>query len=165
MNQVDLFIVAVVAAFAVSGARRGMISSAGDILTILLALGIGSIAYPLAAAPIGWAFSLPPSVSGPLGYLVVAVVVVLLAGWGWSALSGRFEPSKQVSRAGGGALRGRAGSGPGWGAGDGFWAAARRGEPGGEIGLRPQRDPGSAAVARGHGVLGPAFAQAGQSPG
>jgi len=104
MNQVDLFIFALVAACAFSGARRGMVSSAGDIVTVLLALGLGSVAYPLAAAPIRWIFNLPPNVSGPLGCLVVAAAVAAAASWGWSRLAERFEPPRRLSQAGGAAF-------------------------------------------------------------
>ncbi len=101
MNQIDLFIIVVVAVFAVSGSRRGLISSAGDIISIALALGIGSVVYPLAAAPIAWLLHFPPNVSGPIGYLVVTVIIALSAGWGCAALAHRFEPSKHISRIGG----------------------------------------------------------------
>ena len=104
MNQVDLFVIALVVAFAVSGSRRGLICSAGDIIAIALALGIGSIAYPLAAAPIGWLLGFPPNLAGPVGYLVVAVIAALAAGWGCSALASRFEPSRHISRIGGAAF-------------------------------------------------------------
>ena len=104
MNQVDLFIIVVVVGFAISGSRRGLISSAGDIISIALALGVGSLAYPLAAAPIAWLFHFPPNLAGPVGYLITAVAAALLAGWGCSALAHRFEPSKHISRVGGAAF-------------------------------------------------------------
>jgi len=104
MNQVDLFIIVVVLGFAFSGSRRGLISSAGDIISIAVALGIGSIAYPLGAAPIAWALGFPPNVAGPLGYLVIAVLAALGVGWGCSHLAKRFEPTKHVSRVGGAAF-------------------------------------------------------------
>lgn len=101
MNQVDLLVVAVVLAFALGGARWGAISSAGDIVGLGLALGVGSLAYPLGAAPIAWVFSLPENVAGPLGYLLVALTTAFLAGWGFSALGERWRPPKPVDRAGG----------------------------------------------------------------
>ena len=116
MNQVDLFIIVVVLGFAFSGSRRGLISSAGDIISIAVALGIGSIAYPLGAAPIAWALGFPPNVAGPLGYLVIAVLAALGVGWGCSHLAKRFEPTKHVSRVGGAAfaadVRGSVAGGP-----------------------------------------------------
>jgi uncharacterized membrane protein required for colicin V production len=104
MNQVDLFVFAVVAAFSLSGYRRGLISSAGDIIAIGLALAVGSVAYPPAATALGRLFGLPANVSGPLGYLAVAVAVALATSWGCSALAARFEPPRRVSRAGGAAF-------------------------------------------------------------
>jgi len=104
MNQVDLFVVVLMVAFAVSGSRRGLICSAGDIIAIVLALGLGSIAYPLLAAPIGWLLGFPPNLSGPIGFLLVAVIVALAAGRGCSALASRFEPPKHFSRVGGAAF-------------------------------------------------------------
>lgn len=104
MNQVDLFVIAVTVACAISGARRGLISSAGDIIAIALALAIGSVAYPLAAAPITWIFGLPPSIAGPLGYLAVALAVALGASWGCSILAHRFEPGRRIGLAGGAAF-------------------------------------------------------------
>jgi uncharacterized membrane protein required for colicin V production len=106
MNQVDLFVIVLVVVFAVSGSRRGLISSAGDIISIALALGIGSVAYPLATAPIAWLLHLPPNLAGPLGYLLVTAIIALSAGWGCSALANRFEPSKHISRVGGAAFGG-----------------------------------------------------------
>jgi uncharacterized membrane protein required for colicin V production len=104
MNGIDLMIVVVVAGFAITGSRRGLIPSAGDIVSIVLALALGSVAYPVAAAPIGWVFGLPPNVAGPIGYLIVAVVVALATSWGWSLLAGKCEPLKTVSRIGGAAF-------------------------------------------------------------
>lgn len=104
MNQVDLFIIAVVVASALSGARRGMINSAGDIITIVVALAVGSVAYPLAAIPIARVFGVGEAVSGPLGYLVVALAMTALVGWGCSALAERFELPRRASRVGGAAF-------------------------------------------------------------
>ncbi|MBE9566142.1 MAG: CvpA family protein, partial [Proteobacteria bacterium] len=83
MNQVDFFILVVVAACALSGARRGLISSAGDIVTLVVGLGVGSLAYPIVDFPLRW-FGLPPTVSGPIGFSLVAVAAVVLVGWGIS---------------------------------------------------------------------------------
>jgi len=102
MNEVDLFIIVVIGACAVSGARRGLISSAGDIISLLLGLVLGALAYPVVEAPLRWLFSAPPTISGPLALLAVAVATVLLAGWGFSTLAGRFDGRSPASRAGGG---------------------------------------------------------------
>ena len=101
MNQVDLLIIAVVAAFGISGARRGLISSAGDIITLILSLIVGSLAYPLAAAPIRYIFSLSPAVAGPLAFVIVAAVTAVAAGWGFSHLAVNFELARTSSRIGG----------------------------------------------------------------
>mgnify|MGYP005842101629 CR=1 FL=1 len=101
MNQVDLFIIALVLAFAFAGGRRGLINSAGDIIAIAVALGVGSVAYPVGAGLLSWVFGLPPNLAGPGGYLLVALTVALLAGWGFSRLAERLEPPRPVSRAGG----------------------------------------------------------------
>lgn len=103
MNQVDFFILLVVAACALSGARRGLISSAGDILTLVVGLGVGSLAYPIVDYPLRW-FGLPPTVSGPIGFSAVAVAAVLLVGWGISALAARHELPKPTNRIGGAAF-------------------------------------------------------------
>jgi uncharacterized membrane protein required for colicin V production len=101
MNQVDFLIVVIVAASALSGARRGLISSAGDIISLLLALIVGAVAYPLAAAPIGWATGAPEAVAGALGFIAISVLTVAGSGWGFSFLSSRFEVERRVSRIGG----------------------------------------------------------------
>jgi uncharacterized membrane protein required for colicin V production len=98
MNQVDFLIVVIVGACALSGARRGLISSAGDIISLLLGLIIGSVAYPLAAAPVRWAAGASDAVSGALGFVIVSVLTVAGAGRGFSFLSSRFEVGKRTSR-------------------------------------------------------------------
>jgi uncharacterized membrane protein required for colicin V production len=98
VNQVDLFIIVIVGLSALSGARRGMVSSAGDIISLVLGLILGSLAYPLAAAPVRWIFALPDPIAGAVGFLVVAILTVILAGWGFSFLAGRFELSKLTNR-------------------------------------------------------------------
>ena len=103
MNQVDFFILVVVAACALSGARRGLISSAGDIVTLVVGLGVGSLAYPIVDFPLRW-FGLPPTVSGPIGFSVVAVAAVVLVGWGISTLAARHELPKSTNRIGGAAF-------------------------------------------------------------
>ncbi len=101
MNQVDFLIIVVVAACALSGARRGVISSAGDIISLLLGLGVGAIAYPLAAAPVRLLSGASPAVAGAVSFVLLSVLTVAGASWGFSLLSLRFEISKRVSRAGG----------------------------------------------------------------
>jgi len=101
MNQVDFLILVVVGVCALSGARRGIISSAGDIISLLLGLVLGAIAYPLAAAPVRWVSGASPAVAGALGFVFLSVLVVAGASWGFSVLSSRFEIGKQASRAGG----------------------------------------------------------------
>jgi uncharacterized membrane protein required for colicin V production len=101
MNQVDFLILVVVGGCALSGARRGIISSAGDIISLLLGLVLGAIAYPLAAAPVRWLSGASPAVAGALGFVILSVLVVAGASWGFSVLSSRCEIGKKVSRAGG----------------------------------------------------------------
>jgi uncharacterized membrane protein required for colicin V production len=101
MNQVDFFIIIVVGLCAMSGARRGLIAAAGDILSLLLGLIIGSLAYPLAAAPLRAIFGLGDAVAGALGFILLAVLTVFLAGWGSSLLAQRFTLSKPANRLGG----------------------------------------------------------------
>jgi membrane protein required for colicin V production len=101
MNQVDFFIIVVVGLSAVSGARRGMIAAAGDILSLLLGLIIGSLAYPPVAAALQAVFGLGDAVAGALGFIVLAVLTVFLAGWGSSLLAQRFRLSKPANRLGG----------------------------------------------------------------
>jgi uncharacterized membrane protein required for colicin V production len=104
MNQVDFFIVAVVGACALSGARRGLLSAAGDIISLLLGLVIGSIVYPLAAAPLKAVTGASPAVAGALGFVIVSVLTVAGASWGFSVLSSRFQLGRPVDRAGGAAF-------------------------------------------------------------
>jgi len=104
MNQVDLFVIAVVGACAISGARRGLILSAGDIIALVLGLLVGSLAYLAVAAVLGWVFGLSAPTAGALGFVVVSVSVVVLAAWGFSLLSRRFELSGLPSRVGGAAF-------------------------------------------------------------
>ncbi|MCJ7752068.1 MAG: CvpA family protein, partial [Armatimonadetes bacterium] len=101
MNQVDFLILVVVGGCALSGARRGIISSAGDIISLLLGLVLGAIAYPLAAAPVRWVSGASPAVAGALGFVFLSVLVVAGASWGFSMLSARCEIGKKMSRAGG----------------------------------------------------------------
>ena len=104
MNQVDFFIIVVVAASAISGARRGMISSAGDIISLLFGLVLASLAYPLGAAFLERVFGLSSASAGPLGFILLAVFAVFFASWGFSLLSHRFELSRTASRLGGAAF-------------------------------------------------------------
>jgi uncharacterized membrane protein required for colicin V production len=102
MNQVDLLIFVVIAASALSGAKRGLISSAGDIVALFLGLVFGTLCYPLFAAPLHWLTGLPEAYAGALGFMVAAVVVVFLAGWGFSHISERQQLEKKLNRTGGG---------------------------------------------------------------
>jgi len=101
MNQVDFFIIVVVGLSALSGARRGLIAAAGDILSLLLGLIIGSLTYPLAAAPLRSIFGFGAAVAGALGFVFLAVLTVFLAGWGFSVLARRLPLSKPANRLGG----------------------------------------------------------------
>lgn len=102
----DFFIIVVFAAAALSGARRGIISSAGDIISLLLGLIVGAIAYPLAAAPVKWVTGTTDAVSGALGFVIISVLTVAGAGWGFSFLSSRLEVAKHTSKVGGAAFGG-----------------------------------------------------------
>lgn len=104
MNQVDFLIAVIVAASALSGARRGLIQSAGDVVSLLLGLIVGALAYPLAAAPIRWITAASEAVSGTLGFIIISVLTVALTGWAFSLLSARLEgvdPTASPSRAAG----------------------------------------------------------------
>ena len=101
MNQVDFLIVVIVAASAFSGARRGLISAAGDIISLVLGLVVGAIAYPLGAAPVRWITGASDAVAGALGFVLVSVLTVAGAGWGFSYLSSRFEVEKRLSKTAG----------------------------------------------------------------
>ncbi len=98
MNQVDLLVIVVVAAAGLSGARRGVVSAAGDIIALLLGLMVAALAYPLAEAPLRWAFGLPRTVSGPLSLGLVAVATVLAVDWGCARLAARAELSSPAGR-------------------------------------------------------------------
>ncbi len=98
MNQVDFLIVVVVGACALSGARRGLINSAGDIISLLLGLVVGAVAYPVIAAPIRWISGASDAVAGALGFIVVAVLTVAGVGWGFSLLSSRITIEKRTTR-------------------------------------------------------------------
>ena len=104
MNQVDFLIAVIVAASALSGARRGVIHSAGDVVSLLLGLIVGAVAYPLGAAPIRWITGASDPMAGALGFIVVSVLTVALSGWGFSVLSARFEVGRRLSRIGGAAF-------------------------------------------------------------
>jgi len=104
MNQVDLFILVVIAATAFEGARRGLINSAGDVIALVLGLAVGSLTYPLAAAPLKWVLGANSPVAGALGFILMAVATVWLLSWGFAHLAERFEPSAAVSRTGGAAF-------------------------------------------------------------
>ncbi|MFB3880372.1 MAG: CvpA family protein [Armatimonadota bacterium] len=101
MNQVDFLIAVIVAASALSGARRGLISAAGDIISLLLGLVVGAVAYPLGAAPVRWITGVSDAIAGAIGFIVISVLVVAGASWGFSYLSSRFEVGKRLSRAAG----------------------------------------------------------------
>ncbi len=104
MNQVDFLILVAVGASALSGARRGLISSAGDIISLLVGLVLGAILYPLAAAPIRWLAGTSGATPDALGFVVVSVLTVAGASWGFSTLSARLQLGKRISRAGGAAF-------------------------------------------------------------
>jgi uncharacterized membrane protein required for colicin V production len=101
MNQVDFLILIVVGATALSGARRGLISSAGDIVSLLLGLILGSIAYPIAAAPLRWLTGTPEAAAGALGFVLISVLVVAGASRSFSFLSSRYEVGRRASLIGG----------------------------------------------------------------
>ncbi len=101
MNQVDLFIIVVVALSALSGAWRGMVSAAGDIISLLLGLLLAALAYPLTAIPLRWSLGLPPPIADALGFVLLAVLVAFLAGWGFSLLARRFRLSRPTDYLGG----------------------------------------------------------------
>jgi len=104
MNQVDLFIIAVVIASALAGARRGLISSAGDIISLVVGLGVGALAYPIGAAPLKWMLDLPPTWAGALGFVLVAAGAVSLTAWGCSHLATWYEPPRHLGMMGGAAF-------------------------------------------------------------
>jgi len=101
MNQVDLLIIAVVGVCALSGARRGLISSAGDIISLALGMILGSIAYPLAVGPVRWLIGTQEAMTSALAFVLVSAATVALASWGFSALADRFDLEKRMSRAAG----------------------------------------------------------------
>ncbi|MBN1461553.1 MAG: CvpA family protein [Armatimonadetes bacterium] len=104
MNQVDFLIFVVVGASVVSGARRGLISSAGDIISLALGLILGAVAYPVVAVPLQWAFGTPEAAAGALGFVFISVVVVALASWAFSRLSSQYELGRRASQLGGAAF-------------------------------------------------------------
>ncbi len=101
MNQVDLFILAIVGAFALSGARRGIILAGGDVISLVIGLMLAAVAYPIGAAPLRWVFHAGQALGDFLGFALVAVLGVVLAGWGFSFLAERFQTSKVANRIGG----------------------------------------------------------------
>ena len=104
MNQVDLLVIVVVGACTFSGARRGLILSAGDIVALALGLLLGSLCYPIGAGLLGWIFGLSAAAAGALGFALVTVLLVVLTAWGFSLLSRRFEVYGVPSRVGGAAF-------------------------------------------------------------
>jgi uncharacterized membrane protein required for colicin V production len=102
MNQVDLLIIVIVLGSGLAGARRGLINSAGDIISLLIGLGVGSVAYPIAAAPLKWIFGLSPTWAGVLGFILVAASAVWLTAWGCGRLAERYEPPRHLGLVGGG---------------------------------------------------------------
>jgi uncharacterized membrane protein required for colicin V production len=106
MNQVDFLILVVVAASAISGSRRGLISSAGDIISLLLGLVLGSVSYFVAAAPVRWLTGASDAIANALGFVLISVTMVAAASWGFSILSSRYDISKRANRAGGAAFGG-----------------------------------------------------------
>jgi uncharacterized membrane protein required for colicin V production len=104
MNQVDFLILVVLAASAISGARRGLISAAGDIISLLFGLIVGSVSYPVGAAPIRWFSGASDVTANALGFVLVSVLAVGAASWVFSVLASRFEIGKRASRAGGAAF-------------------------------------------------------------
>lgn len=101
MNQVDLLIVVIVAASAWSGARRGIICSAGDVIGLAAGLVVGSLAYPIGAVPMTWFLGKGSPVAGALGFILVAIGSAWLLGWGFGRLAEQFEPPPSIGRVGG----------------------------------------------------------------
>lgn len=104
MNQVDLFIIVVVLALGLSGAKRGFIHAAGDMFGFLFGLVLGSLAYPVLVAPLRWALGLSEAATGALAFVIVAVLGVVAAGWGFSRLSDYLDLPKLANRIGGAAF-------------------------------------------------------------
>jgi hypothetical protein len=69
-----------------------------------LGLGVASVAYPVAAAPIAWIFGPPAPIAAALGFLVSAVLVVFGASWGFSIAGRRIATPPLTDRIGGGSF-------------------------------------------------------------
>lgn len=95
----------IVVASAISGARRGAIGAAGDVLAVMLGLGLSALAYPVMAAPMEW-IGFPHPLCDLLGFLALAIGVVFLVGWGAAMLSENWQLSARANRIGGGVLGG-----------------------------------------------------------
>jgi uncharacterized membrane protein required for colicin V production len=105
VNQVDVLILLVVAASAVSGARRGAIGAGGDVSAVIFGLGLASFAYPALAFPFAW-LGLPKPFPEVFGFLSVATVIVFLVGWIASVTAENWELPPRFNRIGGAVLGG-----------------------------------------------------------
>lgn len=105
MNRVDLLIFLIVAACAVSGARRGLVGAGGEIAAVVLGLLGAAAGYPVLGALFS-RFGLPNPLAPLLGFVVLAIVVVLLVGWGAGCLAERLNLPAKTNKAGGAALGG-----------------------------------------------------------
>ncbi len=103
MNEVDALVLLVIAASAVSGARRGVIGAGGDAAAVVLGLALSSFAYPAMAAPLEW-LGFPHPLCDLLGFLALAIGVVFLVGWVAAILSRNWSLPKPTDRVGGAAL-------------------------------------------------------------
>ena len=105
MNQVDALVLLIVVASAISGARRGVVGAGGDVVAVVLGLGLSSFAYPVMAAPLEW-IGFPHPICDLLGFLSLAIGVVFLVGWVAAVLSQNWPLPRRTDRAGGAALGG-----------------------------------------------------------
>ena len=86
-------------AMAEAAADSGL--SDDQVSNVRTGLIVGSLGYRLAAAPLRAILELGDAVAGALGFILLAVLTVVLAGWGSALLAQRFQLSKPANRLGG----------------------------------------------------------------
>jgi uncharacterized membrane protein required for colicin V production len=102
MNEVDIAIILIVGASIYYGAARGVLIGCIDLVSIPLAIGIGSLLWKPAAAILN-AFGLPSAMAGMLGFTFLSIGLAFGAIYGGLWLVRNLQPSKWIDRLGGGA--------------------------------------------------------------
>jgi uncharacterized membrane protein required for colicin V production len=103
MNEVDVAVILIIGISIVQGIRRGLLVGLIDLVSLLLALAIGTFAWRLPAA-LFRAFGFPAPLAGVTGFLVLAVGLIIGLNYLGLWLFRNSEFAERADRVGGGVV-------------------------------------------------------------